>query len=169
MSLMKTAINSLTILWLYIRHLLTITRLEVGDFMVTREIIAGKTRTRIQWRIRGCHRIFVSGYRDLPGNIKGVTIKELIQPQTVKIRFLGCSGVHEFSVEVPATDIHFLRQFDSRTEMQEVPAFQEIRSVVFNAQPEIPVLQSRINIPPISLDLEIHSLYPEQNQSSTKI
>ncbi len=166
---MKNGINLVTILGLYIRHLLTLTPVEVGEIQVSREIIGGKTRTRIQWRIRGCHRIFVSGYRDQPGNIKGVIIKELGQSQVLNIRFLGCHGALDFSVEVPATDIQFFRQFNSPTEMRDMPALQEIRPVIFNTQPRIPRVLPRINLLPIVFDIETHSLNPERNQSSTKI
>jgi hypothetical protein len=166
---MKTAINSLTILWLYIRHLLTITPVEIREIQVSREIIGGKTRTRIQWRIRGCHRISVSGYRDQPGNIKGVIINELGQSQVLNIRFFGCHGVLDYSVEVPATDIQFFMQFKSSTEIPDMSAVQEIRPVIFNTQSKIPAVQPRIYLLPIVFDLETHSLHPEQNQSSTKM
>jgi hypothetical protein len=166
---MKAVINLITTIGLYIRNLLTLTRLEISDIKVSREIIVGKTRTRIQWHIKGCHRIFVDGYLELPGIIRGVAITEHNLPKVHTIRFFGYYGVWEYQVEVPATDIHFFRQFNSRIDRQEVSALQEIRPVVFNAQPEIPGFQTRISILPIAFDLETHSLNPERNQSSNKM
>lgn len=153
-----------TIIWLYFRHLLTLTSLEVKDVQVVRERIAGRTRTRILWRTQGCHRISIKRYREQPGTIKGISILEGNNPQILRIKFHGYHGVKVIFFEIPSTDIQFFRQFSCRLDTWEAPRLSEIHPVEFLLQPAVQAVTGNVELLPVDFLLELQSLAPDHNQ-----
>lgn len=150
--------------WLYFRHLFTLKQLEVKGVGVSREIIAGRTRTRIQWHADGCHRISIEGYRELVGSVSGISIMEVAQPQVLNIRFHGCYSIRNLTIEVPATDIQFFKQFNIRENLGDKLPRHKIKHTVFSLHPEIPAIQSNISLQPVEIHLKPQSMAPNFNQ-----
>lgn len=163
-------LRSLHIILLYLRHVLTRTQLEIKDITVSREIIAERTRTRVQWHAHGCHKISILGCQDQPGMIKGVVITELASPKFLNICFFGYNAVQEYCLKVPATDIQFFKQF-SNTEAISLLATTSYTNepAIFSINLGIPSIQLNTNISPFLFNIEMQSLSPDDNSQQSKL
>jgi hypothetical protein len=144
--------------------------LEIKDITVSREIIAERTRTRIQWHAHGCHKISILGCQDQPGMIKGVVITELASPKFLNICFFGYNAVQEYCLKVPATDIQFFKQF-SNTEAISLLATTSYTNepAIFSINLGIPSIQLNTNISPFLFNIEMQSLSPDDNSQQSKL
>jgi hypothetical protein len=160
---MKFLIKIFTILGLYARNIFTRTQLEVNDIRVAREVIAGKTRTRIHWQTRGCHRISIGNNHYQPGTIKGVTITEKEQPQTLLIRFSGYHASQEYQFDVPITDIDFFNQFRGQVLVQDLLRYGKAGLINNKVRLNLPDLNFNINLNPVVFNVAILPLTSEQD------
>jgi len=97
---------------LYLFNLFALRRLQIDVFEVRYETLHNKVRAMVYWDVSGCHRIKIKAYSlNLPGNIKGVSIKLIEDPQLIKVEFNGVFNKLERSVLLDSSSLGQAQQF----------------------------------------------------------
>lgn len=156
----------------FVKNLTFTKKLILKSFLYTDNIIIRSNEAELNWKIKGCHKISITGLGILPGNVSGIKLLLNNKINPIEIKFYGIGGQKEIKkIEIKTSSPSVLNTFipiANISNLSSIPLAKEdlkkklINSFNYEEPKQVKLQNPRIVIQSLKINLEsfIKTNYP---------